>query len=72
MSRGKKYIIKENDMKVILNVIHWNCFICKTECDQNGKGEKWEELEKKNWKQKIFFECNLLDWPIRLSHWTAL
>jgi len=22
--------------------------------------------------QKIFFECNLLDWPIRLSRWTAL
>jgi len=22
--------------------------------------------------QKIFFECNLLDWPIRLSPWTAL
>jgi len=21
---------------------------------------------------KNFFECNLLDWPIRLSHWTAL
>jgi len=21
---------------------------------------------------KIFFECNLLDWPIRLSPWTAL
>jgi len=22
--------------------------------------------------QKMFFECNLLDWPIRLSPWTAL
>jgi len=22
--------------------------------------------------KKIFFECNLLDWPIRLSPWTAL
>jgi len=22
--------------------------------------------------KKIFFECNLLDWPIRLSSWTAL
>jgi len=22
--------------------------------------------------QKIFFECNLLDWPIRFSSWTAL
>jgi len=22
--------------------------------------------------KKIFFKCNLLDWPIRLSHWTAL
>jgi len=22
--------------------------------------------------KKIFFECNLLDWPIRLSRWTAL
>jgi len=22
--------------------------------------------------QKIFFECNLLDWPICLSSWTAL
>jgi len=21
---------------------------------------------------KIFFECNLQDWPIRLSPWTAL
>jgi len=21
---------------------------------------------------KFFFECNLLDWPIRLSTWTAL
>jgi len=21
---------------------------------------------------KIFFECNLPDWPIHLSHWTAL
>jgi len=21
---------------------------------------------------KIFFECNLLDWPIRSSPWTAL
>jgi len=23
-------------------------------------------------QEKIFFECNLLDWPICLSHWTAL
>jgi len=23
-------------------------------------------------KQKNFFECNLLDWPIRLSPWPAL
>jgi len=23
-------------------------------------------------KQKIFFECNLLDWPICLSPWTTL
>jgi len=23
-------------------------------------------------KQKIFLECRLLDWLIRLSHWTAL
>jgi len=22
--------------------------------------------------KKFFFECNLLDWPIRLSPWTAL
>jgi len=22
--------------------------------------------------KKIFFECNLLDWPIRLSSWTVL
>jgi len=22
--------------------------------------------------QNNFFECNLLDWPIRLSPWTAL
>jgi len=22
--------------------------------------------------KNFFFECNLLDWPIRLSHWTAL
>jgi len=22
--------------------------------------------------KKILFECNLLDWPIRLSRWTAL
>jgi len=22
--------------------------------------------------KKFFFECNLLDWPIRLSRWTAL
>jgi len=22
--------------------------------------------------KKSFFECNRLDWPIRLSHWTAL
>jgi len=22
--------------------------------------------------KKIFFECNLLVWPIRLSRWTAL
>jgi len=22
--------------------------------------------------KKFFFECNLLGWPIRLSHWTAL
>jgi len=22
--------------------------------------------------KKFFFECNLLDWPIRLSSWTAL
>jgi len=22
--------------------------------------------------QKFFFECNLLDWPIRLSRWPAL
>jgi len=22
--------------------------------------------------KKIFFECNLLDWPIRLSPWTAI
>jgi len=22
--------------------------------------------------KKFFFECNLLDWPIRLSLWTAL
>jgi len=26
----------------------------------------------RNSQQKIFFECNLLDWPIRLSPWTAL
>ena len=45
MRHGRKYIINENDMKVNLNVIHWNCFICKTECDRNGKGEKCEELE---------------------------
>jgi len=23
-------------------------------------------------RQKYFFECNLLDWPIRMSRWTAL
>jgi len=30
----------------------------------------YEVTHKKNTppKQKIFFECNLLDWPIRLSH----
>jgi len=22
--------------------------------------------------KKFFFECNLLDWPIRLRSWTAL
>jgi len=22
--------------------------------------------------KKFFFECNVLDWVIRLSHWTAL
>jgi len=22
--------------------------------------------------KKSFFKCNLEDWPIRLSHWTAL
>jgi len=22
--------------------------------------------------QKLFFECNVLGWQIRLSHWTAL
>jgi len=22
--------------------------------------------------KKIYFECNLLDWPIHLSPWTAL
>jgi len=45
MSLGRNYIINQNDMKVSLNVIHWNCFICKTECDRNGKQEKWDELE---------------------------
>jgi len=25
-----------------------------------------------NPRQKNFFECNVLDWPIRLSSWTAL
>ena len=45
MSLGRNYIINENDMKVGLNIIHWNCFICKTECDWNGKGKNWEELE---------------------------
>jgi len=32
MNHGKNYI-NENDMEVILNAIHSNCFICKTECD---------------------------------------
>jgi len=45
MRLGRKYIINENDMKVILNVILSNCLICKTECNRNGKGKKWEELE---------------------------
>ena len=31
MSLGKNYIINQNDMKVLLDVIYWNCFICKTE-----------------------------------------
>jgi len=28
--------------------------------------------KKKHPQAKIFFECNLLDWPIRLSRQTAL
>jgi len=33
----------------------------------------WRQSQKiRTPNQKIFFECNLLDWPIRLSHWTAL
>jgi len=45
MSRGRNYIINENDMKVILNAIHWNCLIYKTECDWSGEGEKREEIK---------------------------
>jgi len=41
-SHGTKYIINESDMKIILNVIHWNCFICKTECDQKIVWSKWK------------------------------
>jgi len=33
----------------------------------------WRQSQKSTpLNQKIFFECNLLDWSIRLSPWTAL
>jgi len=33
----------------------------------------WRHSQKIRTPQpKIFFECNLLDWPIRFSPWTAL
>jgi len=33
----------------------------------------WRQSQKiRTPNQKFFFECNLLDWPIRLSHSTAL
>ena len=42
MSCGTNYIIDENDMKMILNVIHWNCLIWKTKCDQKVVWSKCE------------------------------
>jgi len=33
----------------------------------------WRQSQKIRILQpRFFFECNLLDWPIHLSHWTAL
>jgi len=33
----------------------------------------WRQSQKiRSPQPKNFFECNLLDWPIRLSHWAAL
>jgi len=32
----------------------------------------WMSQKTRTPRQKIFFECNLLEWPIRLSRWTAL
>jgi len=49
-SHGTKYIINESDMKIILNVIIETVSFVKLNVikklyDQNGKGEKLEELK---------------------------